>query len=278
MRSVHGELDAAEGRGRELPLLELRGVDVVYKQAILALSGLSLDVRRAETVAVLGPNGAGKTTMLRAVTGLLGFHRGEVTKGAVSFDGVDITGERAERIARLGVGLVPEHRRVFSTLTVEENLRVGTGGRAEPARLDAAYTRFPELGARRHQAAGYLSGGEQQMVAMARALTSDPWLLALDEPSLGLAPRALERVATALADLRREGRTVLLVEQNAHLALALADRVYVVERGRVVLEGPAQEVRRDADVLEFYLGVQDGGRSRSYAEVKHYRRRKRWLS
>ncbi len=261
------------------PVLALADVEVVYHQVVLVLRGVSLSVPPGGIVALLGPNGAGKTTTLRTITGLLDLHDGTRTKGRVVLYGKDVGGLGPDRIVARGVAQVMEGRRVLADLTVEENLRAGgwSLGRGElgPA-LEEAYERFGVLAERRRQPAGYLSGGEQQMLAIARALMSRPRLLLLDEPSLGLAPKIVHRVAELIREINASGVSVLLVEQNAAVALDLADHAYVMENGRIVLEGPVDELREDADVQEFYLGT--GAAQGSYRAVKRYRRRKRWLS
>jgi branched-chain amino acid transport system ATP-binding protein len=260
--------------------LEVKNLEVVYHGVALVLKGISLTVPERGVACVLGPNGAGKTTLLRALTGLLAIHDGEVTKGSASFAGARLDGRPADAIVRLGVGQVMEGRRILAELTVEENLRAGavTVPRGELAeRLDEAYARFPVLRDRRRQPGGYLSGGEQQMLAIARALMSEPRLLLLDEPSLGLAPRVVAEVAELIHEINLDGVAVLLVEQNAAMALELAQHGYILENGKVVLDGPSETLRKDRDIQEFYLGLGAGGR-KSYRDVKHYRRRKRWLS
>jgi branched-chain amino acid transport system ATP-binding protein len=257
------------------PLLELTGVEVTYQDVIHALRGVTIRVPEGAIVAVLGPNGAGKTTALRALTGLLDFHRGKVVKGSIQFDGTDLTSVAPARIVDLGLAQVMEGRRIFSTMTVEENLRTASNDRGA---LDEVMERFPRLGERRRQLAGYLSGGEQQMLAIGRALMTRPRLLVLDEPSLGLAPLLVESIAESIAAIRDAGTTVLLVEQNTAVALDLADHGYVLENGRVVMDADSRTLREDPDIMEFYLGRQEGGERRHYADVKHYRRRKRWLS
>jgi branched-chain amino acid transport system ATP-binding protein len=262
------------------PLLKVNNLEAVYHSVVRVLRGVSLEVPVGGVVALLGPNGAGKTTTLRAITGLLAIHEGRVSKGLIELDGTSLVGVRADTIVARGVAQVMEGRRVFAELTVEENLMAGAwAAKAADARadLDRYYQRFPILGDRRRQAAGYLSGGEQQMLAIARALMSRPRLLLLDEPSLGLAPRIVEDVARLIREINEEGVSILLVEQNAAVALELADHAYVLETGKVVLDGTAEELKNDADVQEFYLGM-GGGERRSYRDVKHYRRRKRWLS
>jgi branched-chain amino acid transport system ATP-binding protein len=258
------------------PLLEVTGLEVTYQDVIQALRGITIRVEPGAIVAILGPNGAGKTTALRAITGLLDFHKGEVVKGTLRFDGHDLTSLAPARIVGLGVAQVMEGRRIFATMTVEENLR--TAGFGDTEALDEVITRFPRLGERRRQLAGYLSGGEQQMLAIGRALMTRPRLLVLDEPSLGLAPLLVEAIAEAIAEIRDAGTTVLLVEQNTAVALDLANHGYVIENGRVVMDADSRTLREDPDIMEFYLGRQEGGERRHYADVKHYRRRKRWLS
>ncbi len=258
-------------------MLSVANLEVVYHDVVRVLRGVSLQVGEGEVVALLGPNGAGKTTTLRALTGLLDLHDGKVTKGVLKLGVNELKGLRADTIVRLGMAQVPEGRRVLGDLTVEENLLAGAATRSDDITADLVrfYERFPVLGDRRHGPAGYLSGGEQQMLAIARALMSKPSLLLLDEPSLGLAPRIVQDVAALIRSLREDGMTILLVEQNASLALELADRGYVLESGKVVAEGTSDELRNDADVKEFYLGV---GGATSFRDVKRYRRRRRWLS
>ena len=262
-------------RPRPTPQLAVTGLEVTYKEAIHALRGITLEVAEGSIVALLGPNGAGKTTTLRAITGLLEFHEGAIVKGSVVLDGQDITGSRAAEPVDRGVAQVMEGRRIFSTMTVLENLRAASG---DTDALDAVFDRFPRLDERRRQRAGYLSGGEQQMLAIGRALMKRPRLLVLDEPSLGLAPLLVESIADTISSIRDDGTTVLLVEQNTAMALALADHGYVIENGRVVMDADSATLRSDPDIMEFYLGQQKGGDRRHYADVKHYRRRKRWLS
>ena len=264
------------------PLLELNSVEVLYDDVILVLRGLSLEVPEGHIVSLLGSNGAGKTTTLKAISGLLKVEDGEVTDGSIRFDGHDIHGLPADRIVRRGVFQVVEGRHVFEHLTVHENLLAGAHTRRDrggvPPDLERVYGYFPRLAERRRQWAGYLSGGEQQMLALGRALMARPRLMLLDEPSLGLAPILVQEIFEIIRRINEEeGTTILLVEQNARLALSIADYGYVMESGRVVLEGSAQELGKNEDVREFYLGLSEIGR-RSYRDVKHYRRRKRWLS
>ncbi|MEO0604723.1 MAG: ABC transporter ATP-binding protein [Myxococcota bacterium] len=261
------------------PILEVRNLQTVYHDVVRVLRGVSLQVARAGITALLGPNGAGKTTTLRAISGLLDVHDGRISKGQILYDGADLAGRSPEQRVGAGIAQVMEGRRVFADLTVEENLRSGGWHRTAVEireHLDRFYTRFTVLKERRHRPAGYLSGGEQQLLAIARALTSRPRLLLLDEPSLGLAPRIVANVAELIREIVADGVSVLLVEQNATLALSLADQATILENGRVVLEGSSEELSADDDVREFYLGIGGEGR-RSYRDVKHYRRRKRWL-
>ncbi len=262
-------------------LLELNNVEVLYDDVILVLRGLSLQVEEGRIAALLGSNGAGKTTTLKAISGLLGVENGEVSHGSIRFAGEDIKGQPPDRIVRRGIFQVVEGRHVFEHLTVQENLIAGAhtrGDRQNVTRdIDRVYDYFPRLGERRKQLAGYLSGGEQQMLALGRALMARPRLMLLDEPSLGLAPLLVEGIFEIIRRVNAdEGTTILLVEQNARLALSIADYGYVMEGGRIVLEGTAEELTGNEDVREFYLGLNDVGR-RSYRDVKHYRRRKRWL-
>ena len=264
------------------PLLRLNNVEVRYDDVILVLRGLSLAVAEGQIAALLGANGAGKTTTLKAISGLLHVEDGEVADGTIVFAGEEIQGAAAHRIVEKGVCQVLEGRRVFEHLTVRENLIVGAYTRRDRSLMEADVARvfdwFPRLAERRRQTAGHLSGGEQQMLAIGRALMARPRLLLLDEPSLGLAPILVESIFEIVERINREeGTTILLVEQNARLALSVAGYGYVMEGGRVVLEGTAEELRDNEDVKEFYLGLGDSGR-RSYRDVKHYRRRKRWLS
>ena len=260
-------------------LLEVKNLETVYHDVVRVLRGVSLTVPDGGVVALLGPNGAGKTTTLRAITGLLDIHDGQVTKGSITFDGHDLVGMEPEAIVRLGISQVMEGRRIFPELTVEENLRAGAfvAPRGQIlADLDRFYTRFPILAERRNGEAGYLSGGEQQMLAIARALMSRPRLLLMDEPSLGLAPKIVAEVGQLIQELNADGMSVLLVEQNAAMALDLSSHATILETGRVVLDGTSEELKADEDIQAFYLGM--GEDKKSFRDVKHYRRRKRWLS
>jgi branched-chain amino acid transport system ATP-binding protein len=264
-------------------MLALNNVEVVYDGVILVLRGVSLSVREGGITTLLGANGAGKTTTLKAVSGLLRTERGEVTKGAI-----ELRGERIDRLpphamVRRGLVQVFEGRRVFEHLTTEENLVAGAhvqaDGRAVRQSVERVYEYFGRLRERRRIQAGYLSGGEQQMLAIGRALMARPRVMLLDEPSLGLAPRLVEEIFGIVQRLNRDEKlTVLLVEQNAAMALAIAEHGYVMENGRIVLDGAADALRANADIKEFYLGLTEVGARRSYRDVKHYKRRKRWLN
>jgi branched-chain amino acid transport system ATP-binding protein len=253
-------------------LLEVRNLEVVYDDVMLVLRGVSLRVPAGSIVALLGANGAGKTTLLRAVSGLLDVHDGEITKGSVTLEGEPIHQLRPSQIVRRGVSQVMEGRRILSELTVEENLRVG-GHTSGVSRLDHVYRLFPLLRERRRNVSGYLSGGEQQLLAVGRALMAGPRYLLLDEPSLGLAPSLVAQVRDLIVEINRQGTTVLLVEQNATMALSIASHGYVMETGKIVMDKPSEELLADEDIKEFYLGA-----ARSFRDVKHYKRRKRWLS
>jgi len=263
-------------------MLEVANLEVVYNDVILVLRGLSLRVPDGEIVALLGSNGAGKTTTLRAVTGLLGVHDGEITKGSVTWEGARIDGRDPSAIVRSGITQVLEGRRIFAELTVDENLDTGAYTVRDRAKVRAAHDRvmelFPILKERRKQVAGYLSGGEQQMLAIARALMVTPKLLILDEPSLGLAPLLVQQIRDIIVDINQQGTSVLLIEQNANMALSIASHGYVMETGKVVMDGPAAKLLADEDVREFYLGLRGEGGRKSFRDVKHYKRRKRWVS
>jgi branched-chain amino acid transport system ATP-binding protein len=261
------------------PILAVRDLEVVYGSAIHVLRGVSLEVEPGAIVALLGANGAGKTTLLRAVSGLLRFHRGAVTQGSVAFEGERIDRHDASAIVRLGISQVMEGRRIFAELTVDENLRAGAYTRRDRSGIKKSYERvlelFPVLAERRRSTAGYLSGGEQQMVAMGRAMMAAPRLLVLDEPSLGLAPLIVQQIRDLIVEINHEGTSVLLVEQNATMALSIAQHGYVLENGVIAKDGPSQALLADSDIQEFYLGVGETA-GRSFRELKTYRRRKRW--
>ena len=264
-------------------MLTLNNIEVIYDSVILVLKGVSVTVREGGITTLLGANGAGKTTTLKAISGLLRSERGEVTKGSVEFSGERIDGRPPHDIVRRGIVQVFEGRRVFEHLTTEENLIAGAHIQTSRQRvqegIERVYAYFPPLKERRTVQAGYLSGGEQQMLVIGRALMARPRVMLLDEPSLGLAPMLVEEIFEIVQRLNREERlTVLLVEQNATLALAIAEHGYVMENGRIVLDGPAAALRDNADIKEFYLGLTEVGARKSYRDVKHYKRRKRWLS
>ena len=261
------------------PALVVNNVEVIYDEVILVLRGLSMQVPEGTIVALLGSNGAGKSTTLKAISGLLPSEHGEVTEGEILHRGDPIARLDAADRVRRGLSLVMEGRHVFEHLSVHENLVAGayTQPRTARDRFDLVYEYFPKLKDRRNQGAGYLSGGEQQMLAIGRALMAEPTLLMLDEPSLGLAPLLVGEIFEIVQRLNSElGTTVLLVEQNAHRALEIAHHGYIMENGRIVLEGPSVDLAENPDVKEFYLGMSESGR-RSYRDVKHYKRRKRWL-
>jgi len=263
-------------------VLDLSNIEVVYSSVILVLKGVSLRVQDNKIVVLLGSNGAGKTTSLKAISGLLRIELGEVTRGSIVFDDMKIDHLEAEEIARMGIIQVMEGRKIFEQLTVEENLRIG--GQARPlggsrkSGLNAVYRYFPALGRLRRRTSGYLSGGEQQMLVIGRALMGSPRLMLLDEPSLGLAPVLVQQIFHIIKRINLEQEaSVLLVEQNAIAALSIADYGYVIENGRIVLDGTALSLKDNEDIKEFYLGIGQSEKRKSYRDVKHYKRRKRWL-
>jgi branched-chain amino acid transport system ATP-binding protein len=264
-------------------LLRVNNIEVVYHEVILVLRGVSLEVAPGSIVCLLGANGAGKTTTLKAISGLLSTEVGKVTDGSIEFNGSRIDRLGPEDIVRLGIVQVMEGRRILEHLTVEENLKVGahatSGNGARMKRdLDMVYGYFPYLKNLRSAVAGYCSGGEQQMLVIGRALMSHPKLMLLDEPSLGLAPLLVEEIYRIIKRINDEEKTsILLVEQNASIALDLASYGYVMENGRVVLDGPSEKLKDNEDIKEFYLGLSQIGQRKSYRDVKHYKRRKRWL-
>ena len=264
-------------------ILELNNIEVIYNRVILVLKGLSIAVREGQIVALLGANGAGKTTTLKAISGLLKPENGAVTDGEIIYKGKPIQNSDASKIVKRGIFQVMEGRRVFEHLTVEENLRAGGFIENNPLQvrnlMQNVYDFFPRLRERQHQKAGYMSGGEQQMLAIGRAMMASPDIILLDEPSLGLAPMLVREIFEIIVRINKEqGATILLVEQNANLALSVADYAYIMENGRVVLDGQPQDLIENADVREFYLGLSEVGERKSYRNVKHYKRRKRWLS
>jgi len=265
-------------------MLKVNNIEVIYSDVILVLRGISIDVGEGKIVAILGANGAGKTTTLKAISGLLKAEQGQVTRGSIEMDGQRIDQLSAQTIVReLGIVQVLEGRRQFHHLSVEENLVVGAMARGHSGAmiskdLERVYQYFPALKHLRKRVSGYLSGGEQQMLVIGRGLMSRPRLLMLDEPSLGLAPLLVQEIFTVISKINQEdGISILLVEQNAHLALEVAHYAYVMEIGRVVLDGSADQLSENEDIKEFYLGLTQLGERKSYREVKHYKRRKRWL-
>ena len=273
----------SKARGAVVPILAVNNVEVVYDHVILVLKGVSLAVPRGEIVALLGANGAGKSTTLKAISNLLSAERGVVTKGSIVFDGEEVHARSPNELVRRGCIQVMEGRHCFAHLSVEENLLTGAftrpdGSAAIRRDLDLVYSYFPRLKERRGSTAGYISGGEQQMCAIGRALMSRPKMILLDEPSMGLAPQLVEEIFEIVGDLNaREGVSFLLAEQNTRMALRYARHGYVLENGRVVLDGEAEALSANEDVREFYLGIAEG-RRKSFREGKHYRRRKRWLA
>jgi branched-chain amino acid transport system ATP-binding protein len=266
-------------------MLALNNIEVVYSDVIQVLRGVSMEVPDGKIVSLLGANGAGKSTTLKAISGLLRTQEGEVTRGSIELDGQRIDRFSPERIVQLGIVQVLEGRRLFRHLTVEENLLLGRIARSSAARhtsasqdLEQVYHYFPPLKHLRRRTSGYLSGGEQQMLVIGRALMARPRLMMLDEPSLGLAPLLVKEIFRVISEMNAdEGVTILLVEQNARIALSVADYAYVMENGRVVLDGPAEQLAENEDIKEFYLGLTQLGERKSYRQVKHYKRRKRWL-
>lgn len=265
-------------------MLKLNNLEVVYNDIILVLRGISLEVPEGKIIAFLGSNGAGKSTTLRAVSGLLEYEDGEIKKGAIEFNGRKIHKMDPQQIVRLGITQVPEGRRIFAELTVEENIRVGAhtrrAGRTEVLKdFEMVLGYFPLLGDRLKVEAGYISGGEQQMLSIARALMAHPSLMMLDEPSLGLAPLLVTEIFDIIKRINQEEEvSILLVEQNALMALSVAEYGYIMETGKIVLDGPSDKLMDNEDVKEFYLGVTEDKERKSFADVKHYKRRKRWLS
>ncbi len=266
-------------------MLSLNNIEVIYSNVILVLRGVSLEVPEGKIVALLGANGAGKSTTLKAISGLLHSQEGEVTRGSIDFEGDRIDRLPPEDIVRLGIVQVLEGRRLFQHLTVEENLIAGSlankdrgNGASSAAYIEKVYEYFPPLKDLRKRTSGYLSGGEQQMLVIGRGLMARPRLLLLDEPSMGLAPLLVREIFKVIRQITdEEGIPILLVEQNARVALDVADSAYVMETGRVVLNGTAEELADNEDIKEFYLGLTQVGERKSYRDVKHYRRRKRWL-
>jgi branched-chain amino acid transport system ATP-binding protein len=265
------------------PLLVVNNIEVIYHNVILVLKGMSLQVNDGQIITVLGNNGAGKTTTLKAISGLLKSEDGEVTDGSIRFMGKRIDKKYPEDIVRMGIFQVMEGRRVFEDLTVEENLIAGAHTEKRTRRMKegmkTVYDYFPRLTDRRNVLAGYVSGGEQQMLVIGRGLMANPKLMLLDEPSMGLAPLLVSEIFGIIKRINRdEGVSILLVEQNARLALSIASHGYVMENGRIVLDDTVEKLQENADVKEFYLGLTEVGKKKSYRDVKHYKRRKRWLT
>lgn len=265
------------------PLLVVNNIEVIYHHVILVLKGLSLQVQPGQIVTVLGNNGAGKSTTLKAISGLLKSEDGQVSDGQIRFLGNRIDQRYPEEIVRMGIFQVMEGRRVFGDLTVEENLVAGGHTNRSRQRLkedmERVYDYFPRLRARKTVLAGYISGGEQQMLVIGRGLMASPRLMLLDEPSMGLSPLLVAEIFKIIKRINQEGGvSILLVEQNARLALSIADHGYVMENGRIVLDDTVDRLRENADVREFYLGLTEVGKKKSYRDVKHYKRRKRWLT
>ncbi len=263
-------------------MLTLKNVEVMYLNVIMVLRGISLTVPDRGIIVLMGANGTGKTTALKAISGLLRTEEGNVSEGTIEFDGLEIQNGDPSKISEMGIIQVMEGRRLFEHLTIEENLMVGACMRKDRGKLrndlDAVFNYFPPLKKIRSKIAGYASGGEQQMTAVGRALMANPKTVLLDEPSLGLSPLATKEIYDIIKRMNKEENlSILLVEQNARLALEASDYGYVMEAGRIVLDGPAEKLRENEDVKEFYLGLSELGQRKSYHDVKHYRRRKRWL-
>ncbi len=272
---------ALKSKKKDSDLLVVNNIEVVYNHVILVLKGVSLNVKKGGITTLLGGNGAGKTTTLKSISNLLASERGEVTKGTISFDNADVHALDPSQLVRLGVIQVMEGRHCFEHLTVEENLLTGAYTRKNnkdiKKDLERVYEYFPRLKDRRTSQAGYTSGGEQQMVAIGRALMANPRMILLDEPSMGLAPQLVKQIFEIVSKInKQEGVTILLAEQNTNMALQYAEYAYILENGRVVMEGSAKSMRDNEDVKEFYLGISGEGRQ-SYKDFKQYRRRKRWL-
>lgn len=263
-------------------MLSVNNIEVVYSSVISVLKGVSLTVADGKIVALLGVNGAGKSTTLKAVSGLLKTELGEITHGSIEFNGIRIDGKSAEKISAMGINQVIEGRRLYSHLTTWENLKLGAHLNHDRTdvgrRFEQVYNYFPRLRDLRQQISGYLSGGEQQMLVIGRSLMARPKLMLLDEPSLGLAPILVKEIFDIIRKINSEENvSVLLVEQNARAALAISEYGYVMENGRIVLDGPAEKLKDNEDIREFYLGLSSVGTQKNYREIKHYKRRKRWL-
>lgn len=279
-RMVGGGLKALS---KEEPILKINNIEVKYHEVILVIKGVSIEVSKGGVVALLGANGAGKSTTLKAVSGLLKHENGEITDGSIEFMGQRIDKMGAEKIAKMGIVQVIEGRRVFEHLTVEQNLKVGAHmrkyGRSVKDGLEMVYNYFPRLKEKRNETAGLISGGEQQMTVVGRALMTSPKLILLDEPSMGLAPLLIHEIFKIITRLNQEEKiSILLVEQNAKLALSVAPYAYVMENGRIVMDDTAEKLLENPDIKDFYLGLTDVGGRKSFRDVKHYKRRKRWIT
>jgi len=262
-------------------MLSVQNLEVVYQDVILVLKGISINLPKNKVVALLGANGAGKTTVLRAVSGLLDIQNGKITKGEITYGNDSITNLNPSEIVKMGISQVLEGRRIFSEITVIENLKLGahTNTQNFEKNIDKVFNLFPILKSRKNSIAGYLSGGEQQMLAIGRSLMSEPDYLLLDEPSLGLAPKLVDQIAELVLEINNLGVSVLLVEQNANMALNVSDHAYIMENGSIVMDKDSKELKEDEDVQEFYLGLNTNSSERkSFRDVKHYKRKKRWLS
>ncbi len=262
-------------------MLSVQNLEVVYQDVILVLKGISINLPKNKVVALLGANGAGKTTVLRAISGLLDIQNGKITKGEITYGNDSITNSNPSEIVKMGISQVLEGRRIFSEITVIENLKLGahTNTQNFEKNIDKVFNLFPILKSRENSIAGYLSGGEQQMLAIGRSLMSEPDYLLLDEPSLGLAPKLVDQIAELVLEINNLGVSVLLVEQNANMALNVSDHAYIMENGSIVMDKDSKELKEDEDVQEFYLGLNTNSSERkSFRDVKHYKRKKRWLS
>jgi len=262
-------------------MLSVQNLEVVYQDVILVLKGISINLPKNKVVALLGANGAGKTTVLRAISGLLDIQNGKITKGEITYGNDSITNSNPSEIVKMGISQVLEGRRIFSEITVIENLKLGahTNTQNFEKNIDKVFNLFPILKSRKNSIAGYLSGGEQQMLAIGRSLMSEPDYLLLDEPSLGLAPKLVDQIAELVLEINNLGVSVLLVEQNANMALNVSDHAYIMENGSIVMDKDSKELKDDEDVQEFYLGLNTNSSERkSFRDVKHYKRKKRWLS
>lgn len=264
-------------------MLSLKNIEVIYSNVILVLKGVSIQMGEGKIVALLGANGAGKTTTLKAISGLLHTELGKVTDGSIVFDGQRIDRMNPEEIVRLGIVQVMEGRKLFEHLTVDENLKIGAYSRSDTPEIrrdmERAYQYFPRLLEMEGSTSGYLSGGERQMLVMGRALMARPKIMLLDEPSLGLSPLMVKEIFRIVRQINLEEKaSILLVEQNARMAMSVSEYSYVMETGRVVMDGPSEKLKDNEDIKEFYLGLSELGKRKSYKDVKHYKRRKRWLS